>query len=128
MQLSIFIAQLMGPALLVIGFVVVTDPQRVRTMAREVLQGEAFLFLAGLIALTVGLAIVNAHNVWVSDWRVIITIVGWLMVFGGAARLGFGRQIKALGAAMIDQVRLLTGIGCLTAGLGAWLSYVAYFS
>ena len=27
-----------------------------------------------------GLAIVNAHNLWMRDWRVIVTILGWLFV------------------------------------------------
>jgi hypothetical protein len=34
-----------------------------------------------------GLAIVLTHNVWTADWRVVITIFGWLCTIGGALRL-----------------------------------------
>ena len=34
-----------------------------------------------------GLAIVLTHNIWAADWRVLITLFGWLNVIGGALRL-----------------------------------------
>ena len=37
-----------------------------------------------------GLAIVLVHNVWTFDWRVIITILGWLAVLGGIFRAKLG--------------------------------------
>lgn len=36
--------------------------------------------MSGFFALVMGLAIVNAHIVWVMDWPVIITIFGWAAV------------------------------------------------
>jgi hypothetical protein len=126
MQTSIFLAKLIGPTALLIGLVILFNPARVRTMAREVLQGEAFIFLAGIIALPVGLALVNTHNVWTMDWRVVITILGWLSVIGGVARIGFGDQIKTIGATMVDNKLGLAVPGAALALLGAWLSFVAY--
>jgi hypothetical protein len=40
-------------------------------------------YLSGLLSLLAGLAIVNLHNTWRADWRVIITVLGWLMTIGG---------------------------------------------
>ena len=126
MQYSILLAKVIGPVMLLMGLVVVLDPARVRTMAREVLQGEAFLFLSGLLTLPIGLALVNTHNIWTPDWRAAITIFGWLAVFAGIARLAFGSRIKAVGAAMIDSKSGLAVPGALMALFGAWLTYVAY--
>jgi len=126
MQNSIFLAKLIGPVALVMGLVILLDPKRVRTMAREVLQGEAFIFLAGIIVLPAGLALVNTHNVWSWDWRVLITILGWLAVVGGIMRMGFGHQLKALGATMIDKRLMLAIPGGLMVLLGAVLSWVGY--
>jgi hypothetical protein len=33
-----------------------------------------------VLALLAGLAVVNAHNLWVLDWRLIVTILGWLLI------------------------------------------------
>ena len=88
MQTSIFIARLIGRVLAIMGLVVLVNPERVRQMGREFLEGEALIFLSGVITLPLGLAIVNTHNVWEVGWPVIITIFGWLAVFAGIARLG----------------------------------------
>ena len=40
------------------------------------------IFITGVLALIAGLAIVNAHNLWVPDWRVVVTVLGWLSVVG----------------------------------------------
>ena len=48
---SILIARLLGPVLLVVGLVALTQPERVRRLAREFLEGEALLFLSGLLTL-----------------------------------------------------------------------------
>ena len=128
MQTSIFLAKLIGPVALLMGLVMLLDPARVRTMAREVMQGEAFIFMSGVITLPIGLALVNAHNVWALDWRVLITLFGWMAVAAGIARLAFGGQLKTVGAAMVDNKMALAIPAMLMPLLGACLSYVAYMS
>ena len=128
METSIFLAKMIGPVILVMGLVVLLNPLRMRTLAREFLQGEAFIFMSGLITLPIGLALVNTHNIWVADWRVIITVFGWLSVFAGIARMAFGSQIKGIGAAMIDSKIGLAAPGALMAAFGGWLSWVGYLA
>lgn len=128
MQTSVFLAKLIGPVALLMGLVVLFDPTRMRTMAREALQGEVFIFLSGIITLPIGLALVNTHNVWTTDWRVVITLFGWIAVAAGITRLAFGSQVKAIGAAMVDSKMALAVPGTFLTLLGAWLSYIAYLA
>lgn len=39
--------------------------------------------LVAFAELALGLLIVITHNVWVTDWAVVVTIIGWLMVVEG---------------------------------------------
>jgi hypothetical protein len=55
------------------------------------------------LALIAGLAIVNAHNLWVGDWRVLITILGWLLVLRGVTNLMFPGKIQELGNRMMES-------------------------
>jgi hypothetical protein len=126
MQTSLFLAKLIGPVALLIGLVIVLDPNRMRVMAREMLQGEAFIFFAGILTLPIGLALVNTHNIWVWDWRVAITILGWMAVLAGIARIGFGSQIKSIGASMVDNKTGLAVAGAVWGLFGAWLTWVGY--
>jgi hypothetical protein len=126
MQTSTFLAKLIGPVILLMGLVVVLDPRRMRTMAREMLQGEAFIFFAGLLSLPIGLAMVNSHNIWVWDWRVAITILGWMSLLAGIARIGLGSQVRSIGTAMVDSKIGLAVSGVLMGLVGAWLTWVGY--
>ena len=57
------------------------------SMIAEALHTGIVLYLSGLLSLLAGIAIVNLHNMWRADWRVIITVMGWLMTIGGIIRL-----------------------------------------
>ena len=41
------------------------------------------LFYGGIINFVIGLAIVLSYNAWTYNWRVIITIFGWLAILEG---------------------------------------------
>ena len=60
------------------------------------------IYIVGLLALTGGLAILNAHRAWTADWRVVVTVLGWLMVIGGVFRIVLPRLTAGL-AAEIDE-------------------------
>ena len=84
---SIFLAKLIGPLSLALGLGVLFNRTAVRAVLEEFVRNPAILFLAGLITFPAGLAIVLTHNVWVADWPVIITIVGWFTAFSGVIRI-----------------------------------------
>jgi len=128
METSVFLAKLIGPVFLVAGLAVLISPQRTRQLGREFVGSEALIFLSGIITLPVGLAIVIVHNVWVAGWPVIITIIGWLAVIAGIARmLAFG-GIRLIGQAMVDKTSLFAIPGGIMALLGAYLAYQGYLS
>ena len=128
MQTSIFLAKLMGPMLLVMGLVGLVHPERIRQMAREFLDHEALIFVSGVIALPVGLAIVNTHNVWAMGWPLIITFFGWLTVFAGVTRMAFPGMMKTLGNSMIGSSTYIAVHGALISALGAYMSYQGYLA
>ena len=58
MDTSIFLARLLGPSMLVIGLGLLLNRATYRDLSLEVLDNPALIYLAGLIALVAGLAIV----------------------------------------------------------------------
>ena len=87
MATSVFLAQLIGPVMLVIGLAAFANQRGFRDMALEFMASPALMFLSGLLIMPAGLAIVLTHNVWTADWRVLVTLFGWLNAIGGALRL-----------------------------------------
>ena len=128
MQRSIFLAKLIGPLLAAIGIALVFNADSFRVMAAEFIKSYSLIYIAGLLALTAGLAIVNTHNEWTGDWRVVITILGWLCVIGGVLRIVFPSVVGSIGASMLTSTSnsWIIGEGVVFLALGAWLSFMGY--
>jgi hypothetical protein len=127
MQTSIYLAKLLGPCFLVVAAGLMINADGYRAMAREFLKSRPLIYIAGLLAIAPGIAIVLAHNVWVADWRVLITIFGWLATIGGAIRIVFPGQVTEIGERLLDSRVGLFVPGIVVLLLGAVLTYYGYF-
>ncbi len=126
MTTSIFLARLIGPFALALGLALVFQGTGFRAFASEFMASPALIFLSGVITLPAGLAIVLTHNVWTPDWRVVITIVGWLAVVTGAIRMIVPQQAAAKARGVIAQP-LIPKIGAaIWLAIGALLSFYGY--
>ena len=101
---------------MIAAVVIVTTPMLSRPL----------LFLSGLLTLLGGLALINTHNFWNAGWPVIITILGWLAVIGGIARMLFPERVMGLGQKMLDNQTYLAFAGVIEGVLGLWLCYQGY--
>ena len=126
MQTSLYLAKLIGPTLLVIGIGMLINRDGYRDMAREFLGSRALIYLAGIFAFVPGLAMVLAHNIWVADWRIVITILGWLALVGGAFRILFPQEVTRIGTRVIANPSTMLIGGVVTLALGAILSFYGY--
>jgi uncharacterized protein YjeT (DUF2065 family) len=73
-----------------------------------------------------GLAIVNNHNVWIADWPVIVTLMGWAMAIGGAVRITLPSAVRSIGGAMLDHPAMIRIAGVVWVLIGALLTYKGY--
>jgi len=126
MTATILLARLIGPVLLVAGLIALFNPKLLVEMAREFLAGRALLFLAGVLAMLAGLAIVNTHNIW-TGWPVVITIFGWISIVAGIARMAFPELMRALGGRMLSNNAVLRIAGGAQLLLGGFLAVMGYF-
>ena len=84
---SIFIARILGPVLLIIGVGLLLEGDTFRAMAGEFVRDQGLIYITGILTLAAGLGILNVHHLWTRDWRVLITIFGWLFLVGGIMRI-----------------------------------------
>ena len=127
MYTSLFLAKLIGPIFVIVGTGLLLNGDRYRVVVDEVMSSHTLLYIFGAIALTGGLAIVLTHNVWVWDWPVIITIVGWLMIVRGSLRIVFPQQVEDLARKMVarwSNILLISGL--LVIALGAFLCWKGF--
>jgi hypothetical protein len=126
MQRSHYLAKLIGPVFLAIGIGMLLNAPAYSVMGEQFLQSTPLIYLSGLLTLPVGIAIVLAHNVWVASWRVLITLLGWLALIGGAARIIVPQFVQQVGGAIFHVAALpfIGGLGVLVlGGVLAWFGY-----
>jgi uncharacterized protein YjeT (DUF2065 family) len=126
MTASILLARLIGPVLLVAGLAGLFNPKLLKELGREIMAGRALLFLAGVLTLATGLAIVNTHNVW-TGWPVIITLFGWIAIVSGVIRMAFPDLTRSLGETMMASDTVLRIASAAQVALGGFLAFQGYF-
>jgi uncharacterized membrane protein HdeD (DUF308 family) len=132
MLTSVYLARLIGPVMLAVGIGLVVSPAAYRTLAREFLDSTALVYLSGLLTMTAGLAILLAHRVVAPDWRTLITLLGLLMLVGGAIRIISPGTAVRYGRYLLDRppsvkVTALQIAAAIWLILGAILTIAGYW-
>src|SRR5262249_18009083 len=118
--------KLIGPILLISGIAMLINRKSFDALANEILRSDLLIFVFGAIDLGLGLALVLTHNLWVGDWRIIITLLGWLMIVRGAARMLIPEQVKEFGKKLVKNQNAMTGSFAVVLVLGLVLSFFGY--
>ncbi|MBW3016330.1 hypothetical protein KY309_01835 [Candidatus Woesearchaeota archaeon] len=121
MDISIFFARLWGSFFIIFGLLFIITRQLGKTI--EMTKDKAFVISTGYITLIMGLVTVILHNVWVADWRVVITILGWSTIIKGIMKIGFPEHIRKQ-AQRFKKKQILSAIILLI--LGAWLLWMSF--
>jgi hypothetical protein len=83
-------------------------------------QTAPIVYLNGTILFVAGLAIVGTHNLWTWRWPIIITLTGWVTLFGGLWRMAMPEAPQM--AENVVTYLVLATIGAF----GSFLSVKAY--
>ena len=87
MELSIFIAKISALVFLAIGFNMWSGKMNIKKMIEEYENSSALTYLGGAMSLIIGMLLIEYHNIWVKDWTVVITIIGWVATLKGVLLL-----------------------------------------
>ncbi|OGZ69253.1 MAG: hypothetical protein A3D44_01015 [Candidatus Staskawiczbacteria bacterium RIFCSPHIGHO2_02_FULL_42_22] len=77
-----FLAQLWGFSLIIICFSFLVKPQHVKNIF-VLLENPSALLVLGMSRVVLGFASLLAYSSWDLSWRVVITILGWLLIIKG---------------------------------------------
>jgi uncharacterized membrane protein len=127
MQNSAFLAKLMGPLFLAVGIGLIVNAATYRKLAAEFLDSTALVYLSGVLTMTAGVALVLTHNVWALDWRVLITVLGWLLAIGGAVRIVIPQGTQKVGRRFLKHPHATTIAAAVWLVVGLVLCFFGYF-
>src|SRR3989344_1816607 len=97
--LSILTAKILALLYISAGYAAVTGKLSYEKLAADLERSPALTYLAGFMALVFGAVLTGYHNLSVKDWRVLITLVGWLSLVKSCAKkpANWGKLMIGLG-------------------------------
>jgi hypothetical protein len=126
MTTSKTIAALMGPTLAALAAAMLLNLNSLPALTEEVSREPALILVSGILSFVAGLAIVRVHNRWPADWSLLVTILGWLFLFGGLVRMLFPVQLASIAAGVGRNTGLVSAELIVLLIAGAFLSYKGY--
>lgn len=87
MCLSTYLALVVGFYLFIMSFAMIVHGDHFKKIAKQVSSDSALMMITGTLGVIFGLIIVMSHNIWTTEWPVLITLVGWIYLLQGVARI-----------------------------------------
>src|SRR5262245_8332377 len=94
-EISLFLARAFGIYMNVLGIAMLKNGNRFKALAKDYFKNNTTVFLGGILALFIGSLVVAMHNIWAADWRIIITLIGWLSLLKGIFLIIWPEEAKA---------------------------------
>jgi hypothetical protein len=124
---TIYLARLLGYYSIAVGLSMLLHKQAVVYMVTALVDDPALIWITGVVALAVGLAMVLGHNVWRGGaLPVVVTVVGWLSLAKGLALLFLPQAMfeGAIGGPRYGQMYYASPVLSLVIGLYlVWASW-----
>ena len=121
MEITIFLAKFWGSLFMILGAMSIGAKLLGRII--EYTEDKTITISTGYITFLLGLATVVSHNIWVADWRVAITILGWVTLFKGIEKIGFPDRVNKK-AQMFKSGQVFWG--SIIFLIGAWFFWMSF--
>lgn len=122
MDNSILLAKFIGPFIIVIGIGVLFNIKIFRQIGEDFFKNSALVYVSGLVTFIMGMAIVLFHNIWVADWRIIITVFGWSTLIKGAWLIILPGTLVKVTEAYVKNIKLLVIPWIIMLAIGIFLT------
>jgi len=127
METAVFIARIIGPCCIIVGIGLFLNHGLYVKFMEDFLKSDALVFMSGVLSLVIGLMIINSYNVWTANWKVLITLFGWIALLKGIWLCVFPKNISSFIDIYTKNTVLLKIHSIIAILFGLYLSYVAYF-
>lgn len=126
MGISIFFARLLGPFIVIMGAGVLLNRKALARVGEDFSKSPALVYLSGVITFFIGLVIALLHDIWMLDWRLIITIFGWLALIKGIWLILLPDKSAKQSEFYLKRTKLVVVVWVLMIALGTFLTFQGY--
>lgn len=119
-EISIYLARFWGALFLILGFSSIAAGFLRRII--KYTDDRTITISTGYITFLLGLVTVVLHNLWVWDWRLGITLLGWITLLKGYIKIVFPGNVNKQ-AQMFKKLSWLWGLIIFL--IGAWFFWMS---
>lgn len=124
---TIFLAQIFGVYLLVMGLSVLVHPARIKAAMQEFTKSVGLPYFGGALAILVGMLIVLSHNEWNDLPSSLVSLVGWISLIKGITIVMAPEAMRNI-IAWFKSDTVVRVSGSVIAVVGAYLAYVGFLA
>jgi len=95
-EISIFMARIIALIYIPLGIGMITGQIKAKEMIVSYEKSAAFTLFVGIFAVIAGTFLVQYHNIWVKDWPVLVTLLGWVAVIEGVLFIAFPKKLLSI--------------------------------
>lgn len=125
METSLFLAKALGAYYLIISIAFIINGKKLKLAILDMINNTSLMVFSSFFTLIIGILIIVSHNVWVSDWRVIITLIGWLALTKGLMLMFFPEYLGKISIKWLQNNVTYYATFLFTFLLGLYLLYVS---
>ncbi|WP_224530210.1 hypothetical protein [Winogradskyella alexanderae] len=123
MDISITFAKFWGWYLIIFFLILSLNPKRIKQIFED-LKDQKFLILFSFLAIIVGLINIIFHNIWESNYKIIITLIGWFALIIGLGLFIF--PVKTVTWLQVTNIKFVQVIYTLLFLIGLFLLNQVY--
>lgn len=125
MDITIFLAQVWGLGMLALGLGFFFNKAEYVRLYRTLEQGMLSIVLFAMIGIAVGVAQVQAHNVWGTLPEIIISLLGWGLLLKAIVFAMFPRVVDKMGDWWANT-KMIPIVGGVLVIMGAYLTWFGF--
>lgn len=126
MDRSKFLAKMLGIYLILVSIAVSLNLQQFINTVNSLIHDLPLMFVTGFVTLILGILMVVSHNLWQWNWRLLITIIGWIILIKGASILFFPHSIDQITNLFLQNKIVAYGAAGVDFILGLILCYFGF--
>ena len=120
------VAKILAIYLLAVGVGMLNGNINIKNLYASFEKSEGLLVISGFICIVLGFLLVQYHNIWVKDWTVLVTIVGWATLIKGVLLIAFPKTVMSIGKNFYKNNS--QALSYLVLALGAVLAYYSFIA
>lgn len=98
MEISKFLSKVIGLYEIIISLAMLIHMNQFAADIQRMMNNGSLMIYIGCVTVIMGLLLVVSHNIWQWQWRVLVTIVSWIVLLKGISILLFPH--------VLDQITL----------------------